>query len=70
MRGSPAYPLWPPIQARMVGCAPASTYQGSTKLRLRSASGLREWEAARVHLTAMFACLTARRMQLLRTSAS
>ena len=48
-----------PIQARMPGCASASTSQGSTGPRLRSSSGLRAWDAARAHLTAMFACLLA-----------
>ena len=36
-----AYLPWPHIQARMEDCASASTYQGSTELRPRSAYGLR-----------------------------
>ena len=52
----------------MVGCASASTYQGSTRPRLRSASGLREWDAARVHLIATFTCRTTCQTQLLRTT--
>ena len=48
-----------PIQARMVGCASASTSQGSTRLHLRSSSSLRAWDVARAHLTAMFACHSA-----------
>ena len=36
-----AYQLWLPIQARMVGCASASTYQGSIESPLWSASGPR-----------------------------
>ena len=57
-------------QARMVGCASASTYQGSTEPRLRSAYGLRARGVARVRLTATFACLSACRMRLLRINAS
>ena len=64
------YQQWLPIQARMVGCASASTYQGSTESPLWSASGPREWGAAEAHPTAMFACLTAYRARLTRTSAS
>ena len=45
-----------PIQARMSGYASASTSQGSTEPHLRSTSGLRAWDAARVHRTATFAC--------------
>ena len=48
-----------PIQARMSGCASASTSQGSTGPHLRSSSSLRAWDAARVHRTATFACLLA-----------
>ena len=39
---------WPHIQARMVGCASASTCQGSTKPRLRSTSSLHAWGVVRV----------------------
>ena len=45
-----------PIQVRMPGCASASTFQGSIGPLLRSFSGLRAWDAARVHRTATFAC--------------
>jgi len=48
-----------PIQARMPGCASASTSQGSTGPHLRSASGLRVWAAARARHTATFACPSA-----------
>ena len=65
-----AYQQWLPIQARMVGCASASTYQGSTESPLWTASSPREWGAAKVHPTTTFACLTACRTRLLRTSAS
>ena len=44
-----------PIQARMAGYASASTFQGSIGPHLRSFSGLRAWDAARVRLTARFA---------------
>ena len=54
-----ACPALLPIQARMVGCASASTSQGSTGPLLRSSSGLRAWDAARVHRTATFACPSA-----------
>ena len=47
---------WLPIQARMAGCASASTTQGSIELHLWSASGLRAWGVARAHRTASFAC--------------
>ena len=63
------YQQWLPIQARMVGCAFASMYQGSTEPHLKSASGLHAWGVVRVHLTAMLACLSACRMQLPLTSA-
>ena len=59
MRGSRRLPAIAPIQARMVGCASASMYQGSTELRLGSTSGLHAWGVVRVHLTATFACLSA-----------
>ena len=65
-----AYLPWPHIQARMEDCASASMYQGSTKSLRRGASGPREWGAAEVHPTATFACLTACRTRLPRTSAS
>ena len=70
MRGSRRLPAVAPIQARMVGCASASTYRGSTEPHLKSASGPREWGTAKVHPTATFACLTACRTRLPRTSAS
>ena len=70
MKGSRAYQQWLPIQARMVGCASASTYQGSTESPLWSASGPREWGTAEVHPTATFACLMACRARLQRASAS
>ena len=57
-----------PIQARMVGCVSTSTFQGSTEPHLRSASGLRAWDAARVRRTATFACLSACRTWLPLTS--
>ena len=44
--------------------------EGSIELPLWSASGPREWGAAKVHPTATFACLTACRTRLPRTSAS
>ena len=48
-----------PTQARMSGCASASTFQGSTGPHLSSLSGLRTWAVARVHHTATFACPSA-----------
>ena len=52
----------------MVGCASALTYQGSTEPPLRSASGPHAWGAAKVHPTAMFACLMAAvRQRLMRS---
>ena len=53
----------------MVGCTSALTCQGSTEPRLRSASGLRAWDVARVCRTATFVCLSACRTRLLLTSA-
>ena len=70
MKGAAAYQLWLPIQARMVGYASTSTYQGSIESPLWSASGPREWGAAEALPTATFACLTACRTRLPRTSAS
>ena len=48
----------------MVGCASASTYQGSTETHLKSACGLCAWGVVRDHLTATFARLLACRTQL------
>ena len=70
MKGGRRLPAVVPIQARMVVCASASTYQGSIESPLWSASGPREWGAVKVHPTATFACLTACRTRLPRTSAS
>ena len=70
MRGARRLLAVAPIQARMVGCVSASTYQGSIESPLWSASGPREWGAAKVHPIATFACLTACRTRLPRTSAS
>ena len=44
------------ILARMLGCASASTSQGSTGPHLRSVSGLRVWAAGRARRTATFVC--------------
>ena len=60
---------WLPIQARMVGYMSTLMSQGSTEPHLRSASGLRAWDVARVRRTAMFTCLSACRTRLLPTSA-
>ncbi len=48
-----------PIQARMLGCASASTSPGSTGPHLRSASGHRVRAAARAHHIATSACPSA-----------
>ena len=56
---TPAHKAQLPIQARMPGCASASTFQGSTGPLLRSFSGLRVWDTARAHHTATFACPSA-----------
>src|SRR3954466_6772273 len=57
MRGRRRLRLWLPIQARMVGCTSASTYQGSIRSPRPSASSPHKWGGAKDHPTAMFACL-------------
>ena len=57
-----------PTQVRVESCVSVSTYEGSTEPHLRSASGLRAWDAARVRHTATFACLSACQTRLPPTS--
>ena len=68
IRGDRAHLALLPTQARVVSCASASTYQGSTEPHPKSTYGPREWDIARVRPTAT--CLTACRTRLLRTSVS